>query len=161
MKRLISLILIYGLFLSGCSMFGTRVKEPVTFYYIRSDYQETMQPVIGSEIREAAGHRSDLPYLLALYSMGPSSEGLKSAFPKNIKIIPTEHTEKGIVLSVSDELQEMTESEFTLACACLSLTCMELTGAEQITVVSGERKLAIRKDNLLTWENMIRKNMEE
>ena len=161
MKRLTCLLLICCLFLSGCTMFGARVKEPVTFYYIRSDYQETMQSVIGSEIREAAGHRSDLPYLLALYSMGPSSESLVSAFPKNIKIIPTEHTEKGIVLSISDELLDMTESEFTLACACLSLTCMELTDAEKITLVSGERKLAIRKDNLLTLENLVWKNMEE
>lgn len=151
MKRLICIAMAL-LMLSGCGILGDRVKDPVTFYYIRDDYQRSMEPVIVSEVREASGHMDDLPYLLALYSMGPSGNGLQSPFPVNTRIIPTEHTEAGIVLSIPDDLEFMTDAEYTLASACLALTCMELTDADQITVVSGNRSVTINPDNIITLE---------
>ena len=149
------------LLLSGCSITGERIKDPVTFYYVRGDYRKNMESVIVSEEREAAGHKDDLPYLLALYSMGPSTDGLKSPFPKNTRIIPTEHTAAGIVLSLSEIPDSMTDAEFTLAGACLALTCMELTEAPQITVVSGERNVTINADNLIMLETGHQRQLEE
>lgn len=160
MKRLICILLPLLLF-SGCGVIGDRVKDPVTFYYIRENYQKDMEDVIASEIREAAGHRDDLPYLLALYSMGPSEKGLYSPFPDNTRIIPTEHTESGIVVSLSDIPESMTDAEFTLASVCLAMTCMELTDADQITVISAARSVTINNDNLLMHETVEQKTMEE
>lgn len=160
MKRLISLVLAL-LLLSGCGIIGERIKDPVTFYYIRADYQKDMGEVIVSEIREASGHRDDLPYLLALYSMGPASDDLQAPFPANIRILPTEHTDAGIVLSLSDTLENMTDAEYTLGSACLALTCMELTNASQITVVSGGRSITINRDNIVTFETAHQKQVEE
>lgn len=149
MKRLICLMLLFTMLLSGCSSLGERVKDPVNFYYVRQNYQETMEDVISPEVREASGHRYDLPYLLALYSMGPSSRNLVSPFPRNTRILPVEHSEEGLVLSIMDEIHTMTDAEYTLASACLAMTCFEIIDAEQITVVCGGRSVAIRKDNLL------------
>lgn len=160
MKRLISLVLAL-LLLSGCGIIGERIKDPVTFYYIRADYQKDMGEVIVSEIREASGHKDDLPYLLALYSMGPASNDLQAPFPANIRILPTEHTDAGIVLSLSDTLENMTDAEYTLGSACLALTCMELTNASQITVVSGGRSITINRDNIVTFETAHQKQVEE
>ena len=160
MKRLISLVLAV-LLLSGCGIIGERIKDPVTFYYIRADYQKDMGEVIVSEIREASGHKDDLPYLLALYSMGPASDDLQAPFPANIRILPTEHTDAGIVLSLSDTLENMTDAEYTLGSACLALTCMELTNASQITVVSGGRSITINRDNIVTFETAHQKQVEE
>lgn len=160
MKRLISLVLAL-LLLSGCGIIGERIKDPVTFYYIRADYQKDMGEVIVSEIREASGHKDDLPYLLALYSMGPASDDLQAPFPANIRILPTEHTDAGIVLSLSDTLENMTDAEYTLGSACLALTCMELTNASQITVVSGGRSITINRDNIVTFETGHQKQVEE
>ncbi|MEF2836510.1 MAG: hypothetical protein U0N82_02145 [Oscillospiraceae bacterium] len=160
MKRLISLVLAL-LLLSGCGIIGERIKDPVTFYYIRADYQKDMGEVIVSEIREASGHRDDLPYLLALYSMGPASDDLQAPFPANIRILPTEHTDAGIVLSLSDTQENMTDAEYTLGSACLALTCMELTNASQITVVSGGRSITINRDNIVTFETAHQKQVEE
>ena len=160
MKRLICLALSM-LLLCGCGIMGERIKEPVTFYYVRGDYHRNMESVIVSEDREAAGHKDDLPYLLALYSMGPSTDGFVSPFPKNTRIIPTEHTEAGIVLSLSDVPESRTDAEFTLAGACLSLTCMELTDASQITVISGDRSVTINTDNLIMMETGHQRKLEE
>ena len=160
MKHLISLVLAL-LLLSGCGIIGERIKDPVTFYYIRADYQKDMGEVIVSEIREASGHRDDLPYLLALYSMGPASDDLQAPFPANIRILPTEHTDAGIVLSLSDTLENMTDAEYTLGSACLALTCMEMTNASQITVVSGGRSITINRDNIVTFETGHQKQVEE
>ena len=160
MKRLICLLLAL-LFMSGCGVFGERIKDPVTFYYIREDYQQNMEPVIASEIREASGHRDDLPYLLALYSMGPSQEDLQAPFPSSTRIIPTEHTEAGVVLSISEVPDSMTDAEYTLASACLALTCMELTDADQITVLTKDRSVTINTENLMTFETGHLKLLEE
>jgi len=149
MKRLIGLMLLCSLLLTGCNSMGERVKEPVNFYYIRQDYQEDMGDVISPEVREASGHRYDLPYLLALYSMGPSSTGLASPFPVNTTILPVEHADEGLVLSIMNEIQTMTDAEYTVASVCLAMTCFEIIEAEQITVVCGDRSVTIRKDNLL------------
>lgn len=148
MKRVISLLLLFSLLLAGCSM-GERIKEPVTFYYVRQNYQTEMGNVVDEEVREAAGHRYDLPYLLALYSMGPSSNGLVSPFPRNTMILPVEHSDDGLVLSILDEIPDMTEAEYTLASACLAKTFMGIIDVEQITVVCGDRSITLHADNLL------------
>ena len=160
MKRLICLILAM-LLLSGCGVFGERIKDPVTFYYIRSDYQKDMASVIASETRETSGHRDDLPYLLALYSMGPSKEELRSPFLPTTQILPTEHTAAGIVLSLSEVPDSMADAEYTLASACLALTCMELTNASQITVVCGDRSVTINTENLMLFETGHERQLEE
>ena len=57
MKRLICLLVASCILLSGCSGIGEWIKEPVTFYYVREDYQKDMEQVIVSEVLEASGHR--------------------------------------------------------------------------------------------------------
>ena len=150
MKRVISLLLLFSLFLSACSM-GERIKEPVTFYYVRQNYQSEMGKAVDEEVREAAGHRYDLPYLLALYSMGPSSEDLESPFPKNTTILPTARTPYSIELTLSENAAAMTDSNLTLASACIALTCMELTDVQQVSVICGDWNITIREDNLVLY----------
>lgn len=160
MKRLICIILSL-LLLTGCGILGERIKDPVTFYYVREDYRKDMDSVIVSEVREASGHRYDLPYLLALYSMGPASENLKAPFPLNTRITPTEHTEDGIVLSISGLLDSMTDAEYTLASACLAMTFMEVTDTTQITVTWEDRSVTINTQNVMTFETGHQRQQEE
>lgn len=161
MKHWICLILAFCLLLSGCSMAGERIKEPVTFYYLQEDYRKDMEQVVVSEVREASGHRDDISYLLALYSMGPSKEGLQSPLPRNTQIIPIERTADSIVLSLSGNVLTMTDADFTLASACLALTCMNLTNVRQITVEAGDKRVTIREDNLLLQNSFVQKPQEE
>jgi len=160
MKRLICLLMLFCFLLSGCSIAGERIKEPVRFYYVRQDYHEDMETVISAEVREASGHRYDLPYLLVLYSMGPSGNDLVSPFPRNTTVLPVEHSEDGLVLTLLPETLEMSDAEYTLASACLALTCMELIHTEQVTVVCGDRSVTIKPDNLMLTGDLTQKAPE-
>ena len=160
MKRVICLLL-SCLILSGCSLTGDWVNEPVKFYYIRENYQNDMQQVIASEVREAAGHKQDLVYLLALYSMGPIQEGLMSPLPANTVIIPTQRTESDITLIFSESGQSMTDVDFTLSATCIAMTCMDLIELQQVTVACGERTITISEDNLLLDSSTIISPQEE
>ena len=161
MKRFMIVLLTVCLILSGCSFGGEWIKEPVTFYYVRENYQKDMEQVLSSEVREAAGHRDDLSYLLALYSMGPSNDGLLSLLPKNTSIIPTERTNYSIALTLSENTQNMTDADFTLASACIAMTCMDLMEIQQVTVISGDRSITIREDNLMLNNSIVKKPQEE
>lgn len=153
MKRFLGSVLIFCILLSGCSVLGERLKEPVSFYYLRSEYQYFVQDgVIASEEREAAGHRNDLSYLLALYLMGPADEELNSPIPRGTKIFNTEQTAEGIVLNLSDLDAALSDADFSLACACLSLTCFELTDSQSVTVNSGERSVTMDRDTLSLYD---------
>ncbi len=161
MKRLIFLFLIFSLFLSGCSTGTERIKEPVTFYYVHENYQKDMEQVIVSEVREASGHKEDLSYLLALYSMGPSNENMKLPLPRSTKIVLTEHTDDCVTLNLSENALIITDADFTLASACIAMTCMELTGIPQVTVICGDRNITIQEDNLLLYNTTPKMQQEE
>lgn len=149
MKRFACLLLILSVLLSGCQILGNRIKEPVTFYYVSSEYQDDLSTAITSEEREASGHRKDLSYLMALYLMGPVSENLVSPIPPGTRIFVEENNSYNVKLKLSDTERSMTDAEFSLASACLSLTCLELTGTGMVTITSGNRSVTMTAENLI------------
>lgn len=146
MKRLVSLFLITVLLLSGCA---EQLKEPVSFYYIRSGYETDMTNIIAAEQRESSGHRGDLSYLMALYFMGPADEELLAPLPGNTHLLSATIDGSMVTLQLSDTSDSVTDAHFTVACACLTLTCLELTGAETVTIISGNRSVTLGNDDLL------------
>lgn len=146
MKRLTAILLLCSLFLSGC---GNSLKEPVTFYYLSINYEEEMSPAIASEQREASGHRDDILYLMALYLMGPADEDLYSPLPKDTTIQSAEQHGTNVTITLSDIPNSMTASRFTLVCSCLTLTCLELTEATNVTINSGDRSITMSAEDLL------------
>ena len=132
--------------LPGC---GQKMKEPVTFYYQVTDYQGTMACPIAGEEREVAGYRDNLKYLLSFYLMGPISKDLISPLPRGTMLYNITQEGTDLTIELSNISALLTDSEFSLACACLSMTCMELANVENVTIVSGSRSLTIRQDNLL------------
>lgn len=153
MRRFFALLLVGCVLLSGCSVFTERMKEPVTFYYLRTEYAYfTQDGVIAWEEREASGHRNDLSYLLSLYMMGPSGDSLKSPLPAGTRILKIEQTGESVSLKLTDNISTMTDMEFTLACACLALTCFDLTDAEAVTISGGERSLTMDRDTISLYD---------
>lgn len=149
MKRLFCAAAAVSLLLSLLAGCGQKVKEPVVFYYRKDAYQENMDCPIAWEEREVAGHRDNLKYLLSFYLMGPISKGLVSPLPRGTLLYTITQEGAGLTIEISNTSSLLTDSEFSLACACLSMTCMELTNAENVTITSGSRSLTLSWDNLL------------
>ena len=55
----------------------------------------------------------------------------------------------------------MTDAQFTLACSCLTLTCLELVDAESVTVVSGDRSITMNADSLTQKDHITGTQTEE
>lgn len=157
MKKLTALLLLCSLLLTGC---GTTPKEPVTFYYLNTNYEEDMSSAIGSELREASGHREDLTYLLALYLMGPAGEDLVSPLPDSTTVLSVEHHGSNVTITLSEPTEVLTDAQFTMACSCLTLTCLELTTATNVTIKSGDHAVTLDTHHLLL-QDLITADKEE
>lgn len=140
MKKALSLVLILALCLSGCAIGQDRLKEPVTFYYLRSHTDADDHEVffkdgaIGSESREASGHRQDLNYLLAMYLQGPLDPELESPFPAGCKAVDIRLEDRVLTVSLNTVAASLNDMELTIACACLAQTCMGLADADTVHV---------------------------
>ena len=124
--------------LSGCSQ---PEESSYTFYYLRT--ADTIQygredALIAPVTRSIAGQDSGLSYLLQLYLEGPSEEGYYSPIPKGTYLLSSLWEDDTLVLVLSREFSTLTNMDLTLAGACLTATCHDLTGAERIQVRSGD-----------------------
>ena len=155
MKRKICIVFLSCLILSACGNLGERIKEPVTFYYVRSQtLYFSNDGVIVSEEREASGHRGDLSYLLAIYLMGPIQEDHLSLLPAGTKLYNISTGPEETEIRISDLDDTLSDAEYALACACLAKTCFGLTETDRITVVSGERAVVFTKDSIYESDNI-------
>lgn len=150
MKRLTALILLLAMLLSGCSS----IKESVRFYYVRRDYQKTLEEVIVSEKREASGHEGDFSYLLTLYLMGPSDDDMRCLLPLGISVSATSNQDGSLEIQLADTSKTLSDADFSLACACLAMTCMSISQASEIHITSGGRSITMNRNNLILYDNI-------
>ena len=155
MKKLICTALVIILLVSLLPGCGQKMKEPVTFYYQITNYQENMVSPIAGEEREVTGYRDNLKYLLTFYLMGPISQELSSPLPRGTQLYSIGQDSAELIIELSDTASTLNDSRFSLACACLSMTCMGLTNAERVTIVSGSRSLTFDRTNLLLSDTII------
>ena len=158
MKRFFFIILlcmmIAVMFLPSCN---SPEQNGVSFYYCRepSDYRYFEEEgVIRAESRDLAGHRNDLRYMVSLYLAGPMEEGLVSPFTNTTMLISSEITNNQVYIELSGHNKNLTDSEFSLACACLTLTCMDYTPCESVTIISGDRSLTMDADSILIFDTL-------
>lgn len=154
MKRLICLISLVALLASGCALTSQRLREPVTFYYLRGEYQfGQAEGVITAEQREGAGHSQDLTYLVAMYLLGPANESLVCPLPQGTELLGIDQTDGTVTLTISDTEKNLTESGFSVACACLTMTVCSLSGAQTVVIQSGERSVSMSQSDLLLFDD--------
>lgn len=131
--------------------------DTVLFYYSRNPevYQYFEEDsVIRAEQRDLTGHRNDLRYMLGLYLAGPLEENLTTPFTKSTRLISVEQKEKTVFIELSDHASTMTDSEFSLACACLTLTCLHFTQCDAVSIISGDRNITMNGDIILLYDSM-------
>lgn len=159
MKRYITFILAVLLcFLSGCTA-TEKENGAVRFYYRQADlsYNTDGAGVIGSESRDLSMDREDLGQLLALYFRGPLDQTLRSPFLSGTKVI--EFVTVGDTLVLTLDTVPSQGIDWTVACTCLAMTCLELTDAEQVQIDASYGSTAastiISRDSLILSDTLL------
>lgn len=162
MKRHLCLILSLCLLLGGCGYSDTRFTETVTFYYLRNTYQSgASDGVIAGEDRQVPADRDSLSYLLSLYLMGPAEDDLRLPLPQGTRILAIEQNEQSVHLTLSEDAGSLTDVEFSLAAACLTMTCIGLTGVQTVTAACGEHSVTMGADSLTLFDTITEETTEE
>lgn len=154
MKLFFSMLLCFAILfsVSGCSVNG---KEDVSFYYCRNDFIYGAEDgVIMEEKRNASGHTEDISYLLSLYLLGPMDDTLFSPFPEDVRLLSVDIQEKTVHVTLSELPASLSEAGITLAFGCLTLTCLEITDAEQVRITSDDRTVTMNRDSLLLFDDI-------
>ena len=157
MRRFLCAFLVSTLLFTMCSCgFSDSIKDKGTFYYRRTEFLYGKDgSVMDSETKDITGHANDLSYLVALYMLGPTEDTLVSPFPKNVKLLSAQIEDQSILIQFTSLDRYMSDSDFTLACACLTLTCLGLTDATEVTIASGDRSITMTQDMLLLTDSII------
>ena len=164
MKRTILTLLALCLTLgcAGCKVFSGGEQENVVFYYEQTDYRYgEPDAVVCGEERDITGHRGDMQYLLSLYMMGPVSDTLRSPFPAGLQVLDVTVRMDLIRITVSDELNALTDSRRSLALACLAMTGLELSGQDSIVIVCGDEHVVLDRTMFTLVDNATNTLTEE
>lgn len=155
MKRILfPIILILLIFLSACQ---TADLDEVTFYYCRDPQQYQYfqdDSVICAESRDIMGHRTDLQYMAGLYLAGPMEEGLIPPFNKSTRLLSIRQEDSSLLVELSDHAEILTDSEFSLSCACFAMTCMDFVQCDDVTITSGERSITMNRENIVLLDSL-------
>ena len=93
--------------------------------------------------------------------MGPVDEDLRSPLPADVRILSVEQSSTTIRLQLNEASDAMTDTEFSLACACLTLTCTKLTGADSVTLCGTTRSITMTRDSLTLYDDVTTTPTEE
>ncbi len=151
-------------FLAVCLLFtgcvrqaeSEQLKSPGRFYYktLDADYGKS-QYAVDFELRETAGHETDLPWLLSEYFAGPQSNDLVAPFQRSTSLVSVEHKGAQITVRVSRDLAQLSGVDLYLACCCITLTCLELAGVDTVCIqadgalLDGKDQILLQRENLL------------
>jgi len=137
MKHFFCVILILFLCIPalGCQSDTKRIDTPANFYYRRSEIGYWSENgVIQAETRDISGVEQAPEKILSLYLDGPVSEEYRQIFPGSLTLISMQITDTTATLHLSDSLHQLSGVDLSIACACLSMTVMDLTGTETVLI---------------------------
>lgn len=134
--------------LLGCQSNEDEILEPVSFYYrVRTDNQEQVPQLIESELRDASKLSGDILTLLNCYIEGPDSSKLFSPFPPELQVLSCITEQEKTTITLSSEFSQLSGTDLSIACACITLTTAGLLNTAQVTIIAD--------NSLLDGKNMI------
>lgn len=137
MKKILILVLAVVMLLPlfGCAEEEPEIAVPVTYYYRRAEISfESKTGIVAPEARESQGHENDLTYLLNQYFDGPNDKALQRTFPLGTQLISISVSSQHTVITVSGHLASFKGIDLTIACTCITMTVMELTGTQKVEI---------------------------
>ena len=158
MKKLTIAIVCLLILLSGCSQ-NPEYEKPVHFYYrVSTDRFDSNSKSILSETREGSQWNT-LEDIMRAYLAGPVEETMVSPFPPNLRLVHIGQDGTTVFVTLSDEFATLTNLDLTIACGCITLTCLDLTGAQQVTIESenallgGQKSITMDRNSLLLTDH--------
>lgn len=136
---MILFLLLLACLLSCTACAGERSAQPA-FYYLRTEgtIAYGQNDALIAPVTQEITPEVDLDMLLQLYLDGPVDENLRNPIPRGTYLLTTIEQEDTLVIVLSREFSTLDGIRLTLAGACLAATCHDLTGAEKISVRSGD-----------------------
>jgi hypothetical protein len=134
MKKCFILLLILCLLLAGCARQQTSLITTLKFYYPLQVADYTLgASYIQPELREGAGVDKSLKNMLNLYLKGPKDQiTFQMPFRYNTQVVSISRGSTMLDITLNRGFANYTGLDLTIACACITMTCMELT---DVTVV--------------------------
>ncbi len=165
MKRLTALLLL--VFMLPCLFACAReeITYPVAYHYLRAPEPNgeidhgSADSVIAPEIREGDGHQGDYNYFLDIYLLGPLDRDFRSPYPVGTSLKGFTWEDGAATVLLSDHFGSLSGIDLTLACGCLTLTVMDLTGADTVTITAedtlldGKESVTMDRGNLFLTDD--------
>ncbi len=153
---ILCLFLLVGLYGCAGQSHGDPLKSPMKFYYKTSDasYGDG-QGATDYELRETYGHESDYVWVLTEYLKGPISQKLTAPFQRSVSIVSAERSGSQLQLRMTQELANLSGADLTVACACITLTCLEFPGVEAVSIRAVGSKLDGKTEILLNRNSLL------
>ena len=155
---ILCLFLLVGLYGCAGQSHGDPLKSPMKFYYKTSDasYGDG-QGATDYELRETYGHESDYVWVLTEYLKGPISQKLTAPFQRSVSIVSAERSGSQLQLRMTQELANLSGADLTVACACITLTCLEFPGVEAVSIravgskLDGKTEILFKPEQSFYW----------
>ena len=162
MKRIFCLILAISLLflLPGCKDKEEPILEPVNFYYRNANISyDSSTGLISAQETESAGYDRNFLDILNLYLKGPIQDSFDHTFPSGTKALSLEFIGANAQIVVSNDFSRLSGIDLSIACACLSMTVMELTNSSSVTIraesapLGGNDSITMGIDNILLFDD--------
>lgn len=156
MKRIICLVCIMAALSAfcGCSHAAGNYTRPVNVYYCAAsvDYRSA-DGLFAKEVRDYYGWSERLLDFLNVYLAGPLKSDLVSPFPAGSKVNSLHTNGTSINVQLNASFSGLSSNELTLACACLSMTVLDITGAENVNIQieglgDGNTNITMTRENM-------------
>ena len=92
---------------------------------------------------------------MQLYLAGPDNVELVSPFPNGLRLIRHHQEGETLYLLFSEELAQLSNLSLSMACGCITMTCLTLTDATQVTIeaneslLDGQKSITMERDSLI------------
>lgn len=162
-KRIGMILLLLSILLTwGCGREPqlSEYVSPVRFYYRVPDAGLDQTPVVMDyHIFDARGREDDLLWLLNTYLDGPYEDGLISPFPGSAGISSVMREGSTLRVDVSESLAYLKGIDLTLACSCITMTCLELTDAQSVVITANGQLLGGKPSVTMSRNSMLLEDM--
>ena len=152
MRRMVSLLLILLLVLSGCG--SSRNGEGYQLYFQTDPQASTHGAAISSQNYPNKGEPGVEELFYALMA-GPTQSGLVSPFPQGVTLVSWELSDGLLTLNLSEQYGGLADVSLTLADYCLVLTMSQIAGVESVQIQSDGHTYHSRSHQTMTAQEAV------